>query len=62
MIQLPSHFKAFIFDLDGTLADTMPIHYQSCQLVCNKKGFDFPEEYFYKEAGKPTFEVFRGLI
>ena len=62
MIDLPSNFKAFIFDLDGTLADTMSVHYKACQLVCNRKGFDFPEDYFYQEAGKPTLEVFRNLI
>ncbi|MFL2582598.1 MAG: HAD family hydrolase [Flavobacteriales bacterium] len=62
MIDLPSSFKAFIFDLDGTLADTMSVHYKACQLVCNRNGFDFPEDYFYQEAGKPTLEVFRNLI
>jgi len=62
MIDLPSNFKAFIFDLDGTLADTMSVHYKACQLVCNQNGFDFPEDYFYQEAGKPTLEVFRNLI
>jgi len=62
MIKLPSGFKAFIFDLDGTLADTMPIHYKACQMVCKKNGFDFPKDYFYQEAGKPTIDVFRSLI
>ena len=62
MIELPSHFKALIFDLDGTLADTMPIHYKACQMVCNKNGFDFPIDYFYQEAGKPTLHVFKNLI
>ena len=27
-----------LFDLDGTLADTMPIHYKACQMVCKKNG------------------------
>jgi beta-phosphoglucomutase family hydrolase len=62
MIQLPSNYKALIFDLDGTLADTMPIHYKACQIVCNKLGFDFPEDFFYSEAGKPTLEVFESLM
>lgn len=62
MIKLPKEYKAFIFDLDGTLADTMPVHYEACQIVCNEKGFDFPEDYFYQEAGKPTLEVFRNLV
>jgi beta-phosphoglucomutase family hydrolase len=62
MIKLPNHYKALIFDLDGTLADTMPIHYEACQVVCNKNGFDFPEDFFYAEAGKPTLEVFELLM
>ena len=62
MIQLPKNYKALIFDLDGTLADTMPAHYKACQIVCNKYGFDFPEDFFYEEAGKPTLEVFEALM
>lgn len=62
MLKLPENYKAFIFDLDGTLADTMPVHYEACQIVCNELGFDFPEDYFYQEAGKPTLEVFRNLM
>lgn len=57
-----SSVKALIFDLDGTLADTMPLHLEACNLVCNELGFDFPEDYFYQEAGKPTLEVFRNLM
>ena len=62
MIKFPCNYKALIFDLDGTLADTMPIHYKSCQIVCNKYGFDFPEDFFYAEAGKPTLKVFQLLM
>ena len=62
MIKIPPNYKALIFDLDGTLADTMPVHFKACQIVCNEQGFDFPEDYFYKEAGKPTLEVFRNLV
>ena len=62
MIKFPCNYKALIFDLDGTLADTMPVHYKACQIVCNKYGFDFPEDFFYAEAGKPTLAVFELLI
>lgn len=62
MIKLPDNYEALIFDLDGTLADTMPVHYKACQIVCNRYGFDFPEDYFYAEAGKPTLEVFEALM
>jgi len=62
MIKFPCNYKALIFDLDGTLADTMPVHYKACQIVCNKYGFDFPEDFFYAEAGKPTSAVFELLM
>lgn len=62
MIEIPEGIKAIIFDLDGTLADTMPVHYKACQIACNSLGFDFPEDYFYAEAGKPTLEVFQNLM
>ena len=61
MIDL-SKYQAIIFDLDGTLADTMPLHYEACNLVCEKRGFQFPLDFFYAEAGKPTTEVFLNLM
>lgn len=61
MIDL-SKYDAIIFDLDGTLADTMPLHYEACNAVCEKRGFSFPLDFFYAEAGKPTTEVFLNLI
>lgn len=57
-----SKYKAFVFDLDGTLADTMPLHYEACNAVCKVHGFEFPLDYFYQEAGKPTLLVFQNLV
>jgi len=54
--------KALIFDIDGTLVDTMPVHYKACQLVCNQYGFDFPLDFFYKYAGVPTLKTFEMLV
>ncbi len=54
--------KALIFDIDGTLVDSMPVHYKACQLVCNEKGFDFPIDFFYAKAGIPTVKVFEMLM
>ncbi len=61
-ITVPENIKALIFDLDGTLADTMPVHYKACEIVCAKYGFEFPIDLFYQMAGVPTIEVFRILI
>lgn len=62
MIDLVASYEGIIFDLDGTIADTMPLHYQASQEICNELGFDFPLEYFFSEAGRPTVDVFSDLM
>jgi beta-phosphoglucomutase family hydrolase len=59
MMVLKVHPKArgLIFDIDGTLIDTMPIHFQAWQEVAGRFGFDYPEELFYKLAGMPTGDI-----
>lgn len=56
------HAKGLIFDLDGTLADTMPVHYKACQDVCVPRGFDFPLNFFFDMAGIPTIPCFAELV
>ncbi len=62
MISIPASTKALIFDIDGTLADTMSVHFEACQIVCNKRGFDFPLDFFLAKAGMPTLVVFQLLM
>lgn len=50
--------KALIFDLDGTLVDSMPLHYEAWKEVCAMKGLDFSEEEFYGLAGVPSDRIF----
>lgn len=47
-------FRAFIFDCDGTLADTMPLHYQAWVEEVTARGGEFPEELFYSLGGVPA--------
>ncbi|PKL12200.1 MAG: phosphatase, partial [Spirochaetae bacterium HGW-Spirochaetae-6] len=56
-IPFPKDVKGLIFDLDGTLAHTMPLHYRAWQKVSRERGFVFEEELFYLWAGIPTLEV-----
>ncbi len=49
--------RGLIFDIDGTLADTMPTHFRSWQLVAEKYRFDYPEALFYKLSGMPTGDI-----
>jgi HAD superfamily hydrolase (TIGR01509 family) len=54
--------RAFIFDLDGTLADTMPAHYVAWTQVARRHGLLFPEARFYALGGVPTTKIAAMLI
>lgn len=57
-LELPSgEFDAFIFDCDGTLADTMPTHYRAWQIALGENVRDFPEAMFYELGGVPTAKI-----
>jgi beta-phosphoglucomutase family hydrolase len=60
-IPIDARAKAFIFDIDGTLADTMDLHYQAWHEVALKAGFDFTEKEYYTFAGTPTFKIVQML-
>jgi len=49
--------KALIFDLDGTLADTMPLHLESWQEVGRYFGVPIQDHMINELAGTPTIEV-----
>lgn len=54
--------SAAIFDLDGTLADTMPVHFRAWQEVATRHGLVFPESRFYAMGGVPTSKIAATLI
>lgn len=49
-------FEGYLFDCDGTLAHSMPVHYWAWQEALRKHGasYPFPEELFYQWGGKAT--------
>lgn len=47
-------FGGYIFDCDGTIADTMPIHFRAWSRAMQDLGGKFPEDLFYSWGGKPT--------
>lgn len=59
---IAAEVAGLIFDCDGTLADTMPLHWRAWQAVTERHGFVFPEERFYALGGVPTTEIFERLI
>ena len=53
--------KALIFDCDGTLADTMPLHWHAWHAVAQRYGIDFPEDRFYQLGGVPARDILQML-
>jgi beta-phosphoglucomutase-like phosphatase (HAD superfamily) len=54
-------FGGYIFDCDGTIADTMPIHFRAWSLAMRDFGGQFPEDLFYQWGGKPTAVIVEHL-
>jgi len=57
-LDLPAgEFDAYIFDCDGTLADTMPTHYKAWLTALGEHSRNFPEAMFYELGGVPTARI-----
>lgn len=57
MITIEPHIQGLIFDADGTLIDTMPLHYLAWQETVQGVGASFPEKLFYELAGVPSDKI-----
>ena len=57
IMEVPDHIKGLIFDCDGTIADTMPLHYQAWVAALGEHGVEFPKAMFYEMAGIPTDRI-----
>jgi beta-phosphoglucomutase family hydrolase len=60
-MSLPSHIKGLVFDCDGTLADTMPLHWRAWLMVTTKYKLHFPEDRFYALGGVPSRDILKML-
>ena len=54
--------KALIFDLDGTLSDSLPVHLATWNKVGEKYGFKFDPEILKEMTGRPTIEFARHVV
>ena len=54
--------KGLIFDLDGTLADTMPYHFIGWKIACKKYGADIDTAFLRKHTGSPGWIIADELI
>jgi beta-phosphoglucomutase family hydrolase len=49
--------KGLIFDIDGTISDTMAIHLYAYQQVAAEYGFEISSELFYSMGGMPAYQT-----
>ena len=57
----PGPFRAYLFDCDGTIADSMPLHYIAWSKALGEYGCTFDEQLFYSWGGKPAVEIIADL-
>lgn len=56
-ITIGNNIKALIFDVDGTLADSMPVHLETWKVIGDKYGFVYSQEYLERYAGMSGQEI-----
>jgi beta-phosphoglucomutase family hydrolase len=57
----PGPFHAYLFDCDGTIADSMPLHYLAWKEALSEAGCDFSEDLFYAWGGMSVAEIISAL-
>src|SRR5579871_1503712 len=61
-LKIPAdNFGAYLFDCDGTVADSMPLHYIGWQSALAEWNCPFEEDLFYAWGGVPPAEVIAKL-
>jgi beta-phosphoglucomutase-like phosphatase (HAD superfamily) len=54
--------KGLIFDLDGTLVDSMPFHFAGWKKACNKYGADIEPGFLRLHSGSPGWIIASEII
>ena len=61
-LELPSgSFDAYLFDCDGTIADSMPLHYVAWSKALSEWNCDFSADLFYAWGGMPVAAIITAL-
>ncbi|HVC48391.1 MAG TPA: HAD family phosphatase [Terracidiphilus sp.] len=57
----PGDFHAYLFDCDGTIVDSMPLHYLAWKQTLAEWNCDFGEQLFYAWGGRPVADIIASL-
>jgi beta-phosphoglucomutase family hydrolase len=61
-LKLPAgSFKAYLFDCDGTIADSMPLHYVAWKRALAEWNCEFSEDLFYRWGGLSVARIITQL-
>lgn len=61
-LKLPAgSFRAYLFDCDGTIVDSMPLHYIAWKKSLDEWKCAFEEDLFYAWGGRPVTEIIASL-
>jgi len=61
-LQVHPEAKALIFDLDGTLSNSLPVHVATWNKVGETYGFKFDPQIVHEMTGRPTIEFARHIV
>ena len=57
LLTVPDHIRGLIFDCDGTLVDSLPLHYAAWKETFAERGLTCPIEFLLRHNGKPTDRI-----
>lgn len=57
VLKVPDWIRGLIFDCDGTLVDTLPLHYAAWEETFAELGLSCPLEFLLRHNGKPTDRI-----
>ena len=55
-------FKVAIFDMDGVIVDTEPLHYKAYHLMFNEVGIQVPPELYESFTGQSTLNICKQIV
>lgn len=61
LMNFDQDYVALIFDCDGTLTDSMPLHYIAWRRTLDRYGIAFAEDRFYEMGGVPSEKIIKIL-
>ncbi len=61
-LQVHPDARGLIFDLDGTLSNSLPVHIATWNKIGKMYGFKFDPQLLYELTGRPTIEFARRLV